>query len=143
MAAVEGQATQLDFHQAMEDFKTMFPDVDADVIEAVLRANQGAVHETIDQLLTMTTDTEGQSESVGSQLCPQGVGGGASNELPPSYALSATPPPSYHQAVPSPHRSPLKDIKVGQVPVFDIALIYSRVLGIQSVRDINLKDLLN
>lgn len=33
MAAVEGQATQLDFHQAMEDFKTMFPDVDADVIE--------------------------------------------------------------------------------------------------------------
>lgn len=34
MAAVEGQATQLDFHQAMEDFKIMFPDVDADVIEA-------------------------------------------------------------------------------------------------------------
>lgn len=35
MAAVEGQATQLDFHQAMEDFKTMFPDVDADVIEVI------------------------------------------------------------------------------------------------------------
>lgn len=110
MAAVEGQATQLDFHQAMEDFKTMFPDVDADVIEAVLRANQGAVHETIDQLLTMTTDTESQSESVGNQLAPHGGSGGigACNELPPSYALSATPPPSYHQAVPSPHRSPLR-----------------------------------
>lgn len=39
MAAVEGQATQLDFHQAMEDFKTMFPDVDADVIE--VRAAKG------------------------------------------------------------------------------------------------------
>ncbi|XP_064119414.1 CUE domain-containing protein 1-like isoform X1 [Macrobrachium nipponense] len=107
MAAVEGQATQLDFHQAMEDFKTMFPDVDADVIEAVLRANHGAVHETIDQLLTMTTDTESQSGGVVCQLAPHG-GGGASNELPPSYALSATPPPSYHQAVPSPHRSPLR-----------------------------------
>lgn len=117
MAAVEGQATQLDFHQAMEDFKTMFPDVDADVIEAVLRANQGAVHETIDQLLTMTTDTQGQGESMLDQLAPNsggigcgGIGGGASNELPPSYALSATPPPSYHQAVPSPNRSPLRGV---------------------------------
>ncbi|KAK8391478.1 hypothetical protein O3P69_017216 [Scylla paramamosain] len=112
MAAVEGQATQLDFHQAMEDFKTMFPDVDADVIEAVLRANQGAVHETIDQLLTMTTDTQSQGESVVDQLAPHtgGGGGGASNELPPSYALSATPPPSYHQAVPSPNRSPLRGV---------------------------------
>lgn len=74
----------------------------------MLRANQGAVHETIDQLLTMTTDTENQGENVIDQLVPHGGGGGgASNELPPSYALSATPPPSYHQAVPSPHRSPL------------------------------------
>lgn len=72
----------------------------------MLRANQGAVHETIDQLLTMTTDTEGQGNSGVGQLGPHS-GGGASNELPPSYALSATPPPSYHQAVPSPHRSPL------------------------------------
>lgn len=43
MAAVEGQATQLDFHQAMEDFKTMFPDVDADVIE-VSGAGQAVVN---------------------------------------------------------------------------------------------------
>ena len=78
-------------------------------LQAVLRANQGAVHETIDQLLTMTTDTQGHGESVVDQLAPHtgGGGGGASNELPPSYALSATPPPSYHQAVPSPNRSPL------------------------------------
>ncbi len=32
--------TQLEFTQAMTDFKVMFPDMDADVIEAVLRANQ-------------------------------------------------------------------------------------------------------
>ena len=35
-----------------------------------------------------------------------------------------------------------KHIKVGQVPVYDTKLIYSRVLGLQKVRDINLKDIL-
>lgn len=32
---------QLEFAQAMSDFATMFPDMDKDVIEAILRANQG------------------------------------------------------------------------------------------------------
>lgn len=49
---------QLEFSQAMLDFKTMFPDMDGDVIEAVLRANQGAVDATIDQLLQMSTDNQ-------------------------------------------------------------------------------------
>lgn len=49
---------QLEFSQAMSDFKTMFPDMDRDVIEAVLRANQGAVDATIDQLLQMSTDNQ-------------------------------------------------------------------------------------
>ena len=31
------QATQLEFNQAMTDFKIMFPNMDIDVIEAVLR----------------------------------------------------------------------------------------------------------
>ena len=35
-----------------------------------------------------------------------------------------------------------KHIKVGQVPVYDTNLIYSRVLGLQKVRDISLKDIL-
>jgi len=35
-----------------------------------------------------------------------------------------------------------KQIKVGQTPVYDTGLIYSRVLGLQAVRDINLKDIL-
>ena len=30
-------ATQLEFNQAMTDFKIMFPNMDTDVIEAVLR----------------------------------------------------------------------------------------------------------
>ena len=42
----------------MTDFKIMFPSRDADVIEAVLRANGGAVDATIDNLLTMSADAE-------------------------------------------------------------------------------------
>lgn len=49
---------QLEFAQAMTDFKTMFPDMDKEVIEAVLRVNQGAVDATIDQLLAMSTDNQ-------------------------------------------------------------------------------------
>ncbi|KAL4715989.1 hypothetical protein ACJJTC_013289 [Scirpophaga incertulas] len=52
--------THLEFTQAMTDFKTMFPDMDDDVIEAVLRANQGAVDATIDQLLAMSTDNQNE-----------------------------------------------------------------------------------
>ena len=42
----------------MSDFKIMFPSMDGDVIEAVLRANGGAVDATIDNLLTMSADAE-------------------------------------------------------------------------------------
>lgn len=49
---------QLEFSQAMSDFKVMFPEMDRDVIEAVLRANHGAVDATIDQLLAMSIDNQ-------------------------------------------------------------------------------------
>lgn len=42
----------------MSDFCHMFPETDEEVIEAVLRANNGMVDATIDQLLTMNIDTE-------------------------------------------------------------------------------------
>lgn len=58
--AAMGSTMQLEFTQAMTDFKTMFPDMDDDVIEAVLRANQGAVDATIDQLLAMSTDNQNE-----------------------------------------------------------------------------------
>jgi len=49
---------QLEFTQAMKDFKNMFPDMDDEVIEAVLRANNGLVDATIDQLLSMGAGNE-------------------------------------------------------------------------------------
>ncbi|XP_020298521.1 CUE domain-containing protein 1 isoform X2 [Pseudomyrmex gracilis] len=65
-SATEQQQTTLEFYQAMADFKNMFPQMDDDVIEAVLRSNQGAVDTTIDQLLTMSTDNE--NEKIRSEL---------------------------------------------------------------------------
>lgn len=65
-ATEQQQQTTLEFYQAMADFKNMFPQMDDDVIEAVLRSNQGAVDTTIDQLLTMSTDNE--NEKIRSEL---------------------------------------------------------------------------
>lgn len=42
----------------MSDFRHMFPETDEEVIEAVLRANNGMVDATIDQLLTMNIDAD-------------------------------------------------------------------------------------
>ena len=49
---------QLDYSQAMKDFKGMFPDMVAEVIEAILKSNNGAVNATMYQLLTMSADNE-------------------------------------------------------------------------------------
>lgn len=54
---------RLEFNQAMDDFKTMFPSMDHEVIECVLRANNGAVDSTIDQLLQMSLDGQGTDDS--------------------------------------------------------------------------------
>lgn len=57
------QVRRLEFNQAMEDFKTMFPSMDYEVIECVLRSNNGAVDATIDQLLQMSIDGGGSDDS--------------------------------------------------------------------------------
>lgn len=56
--AGNSEVTQLEFHQAMNDFKNMFPEMEEDVIEAVLRANNGVVDATIDQLLQMNNESQ-------------------------------------------------------------------------------------
>ena len=73
-ANTQPSTRQLDFYQAMHDFKHMFPEMDEDVIEAVLRANGGAVDATIDQLLTMNMDTEDQGGYQKTQVNMTGPG---------------------------------------------------------------------
>ncbi|XP_025190308.1 CUE domain-containing protein 1 isoform X2 [Melanaphis sacchari] len=55
-AAHRPPIVSLDFNEAMADFKTMFPTLDDEVIEAVLRCNKGSVDRTVDQLLTMSCE---------------------------------------------------------------------------------------
>lgn len=75
------QVRRLEFNQAMEDFKTMFPSMDYEVIECVLRSNNGAVDATIDQLLQMSIDGTGSEDSSDSD-----------DSIPPEVTrLTATP----------------------------------------------------
>ncbi|KAK2501564.1 hypothetical protein MC885_012200 [Smutsia gigantea] len=84
------QVRRLEFNQAMDDFKTMFPNMDHDIIECVLRANSGAVDATIDQLLQMNLDGGGggiyEDSSDSEDSIPP--------EPPPVYS-----PPAYHMHV--------------------------------------------
>ena len=70
----------------MTDFKVMFPNMEADVIEAVLRANNGAVDTTIDHLLAMSADNEAEKASTSTSDLDQ----------PPAYTGH---PPTYNEAV--------------------------------------------
>ena len=86
--ASSSSSTQLEFSQAMTDFKVMFPDMEADVIEAVLRANNGAVDTTIDHLLAMSADNE--AETSARDLLAD------ADQPPPAYTGQ---PPTYNEAV--------------------------------------------
>ncbi|RWS30150.1 CUE domain-containing protein 1-like protein [Leptotrombidium deliense] len=99
----------------------MFPEMDEDVIEAVLRSNNGAVDATIDQLLLMSVDSE--NEKLRSEMETSE----SNDEVPPRYS-PATPPPSYQQAVPH-VSSPIKvnnnskkiDLKRSNIHTIDFA----------------------
>ena len=71
---------QLEFSQAMDDFNQMFPSINRDVIEAVLRSNGGIVDTTIDQLLTMNIDANPSCRSPDSVLM-NGESGGSKDCL--------------------------------------------------------------
>ncbi len=65
------QVRRLEFNQAMEDFKIMFPSMDYEVIECVLRSNNGAVDATIDQLLQMSIDGSDDSSDSDDSIPPE------------------------------------------------------------------------
>ncbi|KAK3730819.1 hypothetical protein QZH41_009935, partial [Actinostola sp. cb2023] len=77
---------QLEFTAAMKDFKNMFPDMDDEVIEAVLRANNGLVDATIDQLLSMGAGDETKRTEDFPHLPSYTDTGPSPREPPPAYS---------------------------------------------------------
>ncbi|XP_023615390.1 CUE domain-containing protein 1 isoform X1 [Myotis lucifugus] len=95
------QVRRLEFNQAMDDFKTMFPNMDYDIIECVLRANSGAVDATIDQLLQMNLegggggvyeDSSDSEDSILPEILERTLEPDSSDEEPPPVYS----PPAYH-----------------------------------------------
>jgi hypothetical protein len=85
------RSRQLNFNKAMSDFKVMFPTFEHEVIEMVLRANNGLVDATVDQLLAMQGET---NEPEDNELLDPEL-----NVRLPSYddtaATTFEPPPAY------------------------------------------------
>lgn len=87
----QAQRSQLEFGNAMSNFTSMFPSIDYDVIEMVLRANNGLVDATIDQLLSMQSEpNKSENTLVDPDLNVRLPGYNdassvATNEPPPAY----------------------------------------------------------
>ncbi|XP_071191606.1 CUE domain-containing protein 1-like isoform X1 [Salvelinus alpinus] len=92
---------RLEFNQAMEDFRTMFPSMEQEVIECVLRANHGAVDSTIDQLLQMSLDGHGSNDSSDSE-----------DSLPPEIRERTLEPDSSDEEPPPVYSPPSYDMHI-------------------------------
>ncbi|XP_017127668.1 CUE domain-containing protein 1 isoform X2 [Drosophila elegans] len=104
---------QLEFSQAMTDFKKMFPDIDREVIEAILRANLGAVDQTIDALLAMSIDNQqslinlNDTSDKDLQLVDTTDGGGAVAGAVGTPGALLTTSPNHQNTGASPKQRPL------------------------------------
>ncbi|XP_056413476.1 CUE domain-containing protein 1 [Hyla sarda] len=96
---------RLEFNQAMEDFKTMFPNMEYDIIECVLRANNGAVDATIDQLLQMNLDDGGFDDSSDSD-----------DSIPPEILERTLEPDSSDEEPPPVYSPPTYDVHLPDRP---------------------------
>ncbi|XP_062329611.1 CUE domain-containing protein 1b [Osmerus eperlanus] len=95
------QVRRLEFNQAMEDFKIMFPSMDYEVIECVLRSNNGAVDATIDQLLQMSIDGGGSDDSSDSD-----------DSIPPEILERTLEPDSSDEEPPPVYSPPTYDMHI-------------------------------
>nr|XP_055052810.1 CUE domain-containing protein 1b isoform X2 [Misgurnus anguillicaudatus] len=95
------QVRRLEFNQAMEDFKTMFPTMDYEVIECVLRSNNGAVDATIDQLLQMSIDGQSSDDSSDSD-----------DSIPPEILERTLEPDSSDEEPPPVYSPPTYDMHI-------------------------------
>ncbi|XP_068174222.1 CUE domain-containing protein 1b isoform X2 [Antennarius striatus] len=132
------QVRRLEFNQAMEDFKTMFPSMDYEVIECVLRSNNGAVDATIDQLLQMSIDGHGSDDSsdsddsIPAEILERTLEPDSSDEEPPpvysppaydmhmydrKYPQSPPAPPPRFEAEPPPGHQQVKSYRNWNPPL--------------------------
>ncbi|XP_019716874.1 CUE domain-containing protein 1b [Hippocampus comes] len=95
------QVRRLEFNQAMEDFKIMFPTMDYEVIECVLRSNNGAVDATIDQLLQMSIDGQASDDSTDSD-----------DSIPPEILERTLEPDSSDEEPPPIYSPPTYDMHI-------------------------------
>jgi hypothetical protein len=87
----------LNFYESMYHFKKMFPVLDSDVIETVLRSNGGCVDKTIDQLLIISTDLE-ITQAANNQAAPMTSSSHLIQQASVGFCSSLTSddsPPSY------------------------------------------------
>ncbi|CAL8350550.1 unnamed protein product [Lota lota] len=129
------QIRRLEFNQAMMDFKTMFPTMEYEVIECVLRSNNGAVDATIDQLLQMSIDgncsddSSDSDDSIPPEILERTLEPDSSDEepppgySPPTYDLHIhdrkypeTPPPRF-EAQPSSGHCPVRSYRHWNPPL--------------------------
>lgn len=106
----------LNFQKAMSDFGVMFPEIDRDVIETVLRANNGVVQTTIDQLLELQQSTiieQAECDDLRHTLPSYEASIGEDEEPPPAYSdiwedvPAPSPDPSFIPPT-LPQRSPVQ-----------------------------------
>ncbi|KAJ8383880.1 hypothetical protein AAFF_G00213430 [Aldrovandia affinis] len=95
------QVRRLEFNQAMDDFKTMFPGMDYEVIECVLRSNNGAVDATIDQLLQLSIEGPGSDDSSDSD-----------DSIPPEILERTLEPDSSDEEPPPVYSPPTYDMHI-------------------------------
>ena len=97
----------LGFTDAMRDFQSMFPSMGADVIESVLRSNNGSVDATIDQLISMGGEEDETDNGSVPQVPTDGEG-------PPGYSPRQShddvdPLPSYETVARAQQREPVRN----------------------------------
>jgi hypothetical protein len=63
-SSAEASTKHLNFYESMYHFKKMFPRIETDVIESVLRTNNGKIDKTIDDLLNLNPESELNSSNT-------------------------------------------------------------------------------
>jgi len=92
---------------AMRDFQAMFPDLPPMAIEAVLRANGGAVDPTVEKLISMCCEQQKQKKKADLELDSDALPGyydviySKEQQSPPSYHASQTYSDASTQTEPS------------------------------------------